>query len=248
MRTTHIVINPRFKQLEKFIHELPTNFESSGNIVYDARNQIREYSISGINIAVKRYKIPHLFSRLDYTFFRSSKARRAFDYSLKLSALGFETPEPIAYIEIKNNGLFERGYFANRMIEANTIRQWDQEPKEEFNRLVREFAIYTGRLHEKGVFHLDYSPGNVLYKKENDQYKFYLIDLNRMRFNIKDKNLLMCNFERITSDNELLKQIVEEYAKAQKLDINQTLSTVFAAKSRFESKQIRKQRFKKLLK
>ena len=51
--------------------------------------------------------------------------------------------------------------------------------------VIRQFAKFTVKLHESGVKFDDYSPGNVLIKKDGDKYEFYLVDLNRMSFNTK---------------------------------------------------------------
>lgn len=42
------------------------------------------------------------------------------------------------------------------------------------------FAEFTARLHEAGILHLDYSPGNILYDKIGEEYHFSLVDINRM--------------------------------------------------------------------
>lgn len=44
------------------------------------------------------------------------------------------------------------------------------------------FAEFTARLHEAGILHLDYSPGNILYDKIGEEYHFSLVDINRMHF------------------------------------------------------------------
>ena len=44
------------------------------------------------------------------------------------------------------------------------------------------FARYTAALHQAGILHLDYSPGNILiHHNEIDGYSFSLVDVNRMQ-------------------------------------------------------------------
>ena len=40
--------------------------------------------------------------------------------------------------------------------------------------VVTAFAEFTARLHEAGILHLDYSPGNILYDKIGEEYHFSL--------------------------------------------------------------------------
>ena len=41
---------------------------------------------------------------------------------------------------------------------------------------------YTAVMHEREVLHLDYSPGNILWDKDDEGYHFTVVDINRMRF------------------------------------------------------------------
>jgi len=38
--------------------------------------------------------------------------------------------------------------------------------------VVTAFAEFTARLHEAGILHLDYSPGNILYDKIGYQWRY----------------------------------------------------------------------------
>ncbi len=248
MRTTKIIVNPKYRHLEPFIQSLPKSFDHTGELIYNGRNQIRLYEFDQMKVAVKRYKIPIWVSRIDYSFFRPSKARRAYEYALRLDQMGFDTATPIAYIEIRNNGIFERGFFASEMIDAQVFRNSNEESPDEFRQLIREFAAYTSRLHEKGVLHLDFSPGNILYRKENDHFRFFLIDINRMRFDISDPKLLMRNFERISPDTELVRHFATEYASVSGKDVDQTVDTAVRMANSFFHKKQRKNRWKKLFK
>lgn len=248
MTTTKIIIHPDFSELEKFIKQLPDDFEKAGTLIYDGRNQIRCYEQQGFSLAVKRYKIPLFVNRLDYTFLRPSKARRAYDYALKLEELGFDTPAPVGYIEIYENGLFKQGYFISLMVDATQIRFCGEVPEPERSVLLREFAAYTARLHQKGVFHIDYSPGNILFHKEGAHYRFYLIDLNRMKFDITDRSVLMRNFERITEDKEELRRIAEGYADVLHKDRESIVAEAYLCQKKFQEKQEKKRRLKRLIK
>lgn len=64
-----IVINPQYKNLSHFVHELPQNFDNIGKVLHQGRNQVKAFQVEGYNIVVKRYKRPNLIQRVIYTFF-----------------------------------------------------------------------------------------------------------------------------------------------------------------------------------
>ncbi|MDD3906668.1 MAG: tyrosine protein kinase, partial [Bacteroidales bacterium] len=94
-------INPKFQFLEDFLKRLPECFEKEGHTIYKSRNEVKTFNIEGMALNVKSYRKPIFLNRVIYTFFRHSKARRAYENALEVISRGFETPAPIAYIEIK---------------------------------------------------------------------------------------------------------------------------------------------------
>src|SRR5690606_10873008 len=81
------------------------------------------------------------------------------------------------------------------------------------NEILKQFTKFTFKLHENGVNFLDHSPGNTLIMDNgNDNYQFYLIDLNRMRFEQMDFNARMNNFRRLWLSKTMMKVMAEEYA------------------------------------
>lgn len=80
---------------------------------------------------------------------------------------------------------------------------------------MRQFTKFSFDLHEKGIEFLDHSPGNTLIKKiESNQYEFYLVDLNRMKFhNNMDFEARMKNLRRLTPKEDMIAVISNEYAK-----------------------------------
>lgn len=78
-----ITINPAIRHVQPFIERLPEVFPVSGEVLHEGRNQIRAFDIGGESLVVKRYKRPHLFNRVMYSFFRKNKARRAYEHALR---------------------------------------------------------------------------------------------------------------------------------------------------------------------
>jgi hypothetical protein len=67
-------------------------------------------------------------------------------------------------------------------------------------------------LHNNGIFHLDYSPGNTLITNSNGQYQFWVVDLNRMVFGEVAFEKGLSNFCQLRIDHSTLELIGREYA------------------------------------
>ena len=112
-----VVINPKYNFLTDFIYHLPGCFFKDGETIYQGRNILKKYDIQGYRLIVKRFKRPNIINQIVYSFFRRSKARRSFDYSLEVQKRGFGVADPIAYIEIKHGGLLTDSYYISLYME-----------------------------------------------------------------------------------------------------------------------------------
>jgi tRNA A-37 threonylcarbamoyl transferase component Bud32 len=235
-----IVINQSYIILKSFISKIPTLFNKEGELVYTARNQLKHYSVEGYDVIVKRYKIPHLINRIAYTFFRSSKAQRAYEYALKLSQIKVDSPAPIAYIEQYKGGLLTYGYFISIYEKKYSVIRELMAGTQKDESLLKELSLYIADLHNKGVLHLDMSPGNILYKKIENDFHFTLIDINRMQFlSSISKDKRFKSFKRLSENESVLTSIAKFYAAASNLNetesiekINQYSSEFFSYKKR----------------
>ena len=222
-----IIINPAYSILSSFISNIPTLFEQEGELVFKARNQLKSYSVEGFDVIVKRYKKPHLINRIAYTFFRPSKAKRAYEYALRLSELNINTPTPIAYIEQNSCGLINYGYFISvyekdysDIRNLMTGAQTDDD-------LLQELSTYIANFHNKGVLHFDMSPGNILYKKDENNYRFTLIDINRMQFLPSiSKIKRFKSFHSLSDNKAVLSKVAKLYAAAANLDESETVEKI----------------------
>ena len=105
----NIVINPQYSHLNDYISRLPELFDE-GRLIYSARNVLREFTWEGIDVVVKKYKVPIFINRIAYGLIRKSKAHRSYEYALKLLDRHIRTPQPIAYIEEYSCGLLTDSY------------------------------------------------------------------------------------------------------------------------------------------
>ena len=87
--------------------------------------------------------------------------------------------------------------------------------------ILKQFVRFTYNLHKNGVYHKDYSAGNILVlKKDENTYEFSIVDINRMEFKKVDLFLGLDNFAKLWLDDENLVFIAKEYAKVAKEDEN----------------------------
>jgi tRNA A-37 threonylcarbamoyl transferase component Bud32 len=238
---TDIIINPKYHQLEDFIKSIPASFSQSGKTIYAERNEIKVYNIKGLDINIKSFKKPIFINQVVYSTFRKSKAKRSYEYASKLKERGFHTPDPIAYIEQKNFGLLKKSFYVsiNEQFDG-LMRELRYGVLEGRENLLRQFAQYTADLHEKQILHLDYSSGNILYKKEGNDYSFYLVDLNRMVFDRPvNINTACFNFRRLWGSDEMISFFVKEYAKQRGFDTTICLDKTFRDRKIFWDTYIR---------
>ncbi|MFK5977091.1 MAG: lipopolysaccharide kinase InaA family protein [Sulfurovum sp.] len=187
-------------------------FSLSANTIHKARNEIRIILFEDRELVVKSFKVPHFLNRIIYTFFRDSKAKRSYDYSIKLGSFA---PNPMGYKIYKKFGLIEQSYFVSEKFEYDfTIKSplFDSnfENREE---ILIAFTKFTYQLHQSNILHLDYSPGNILIKKEKKEYSFKIVDINRMKFKKLSLNERLKNFSKLWAKDEDICIIAEEYAK-----------------------------------
>ena len=245
-----ITINPAIRHVQPFIERLPEVFPVSGEVLHEGRNQIRAFDIGGESLVVKRYKRPHLFNRVMYSFFRKNKARRAYEHALRLRGMGFDTPEPVAWSEYRKDGLIADTYFVSRRSELTPLPQtMKQFPAPDTLPVLEAFARFTVRLHEQGICHEDFNQTNILWEYDGTtgSYRFQLIDINRMRFHARPlrPDECMINLRRLSCPAVPFLYILDRYADIRGWDINDTLLRGVFFRLLFGRRQQFKKRFRK---
>ncbi len=235
MSKIKIVINEEYNQIASFLEELPLTFLQSGEVVYSGRNLIKTFDVNGIKLNVKSFKKPIWINQLVYSNLRKSKAERSYLYAFNLKERGFNTPSPISYMELKQHNLLKYCLYISKHEEFDgMMRELQSGVINGREELLRQFALFTANLHEKKVLHLDYSSGNILYKKNGEEYAFYLVDLNRMKFDKPiDIDAGCFNFRRLWGSDEMISFIVKEYAKARKFNEATCLEKTFKYRKKF---------------
>jgi len=205
-------INSNFNHLKSTLVSIPYLFNSSTKSIHKARNELKIINIQNISCVVKSFKVPNIINQIAYSFFRDSKAKKSYEYSLKI---GDFAPKPIGYIEFYRFGLLQNSYFISEEFQYDfTIREplldKDFPHRDE---IFKAFAKFTLKLHDNNIFHHDYSPGNILIKEENNEYIFKIVDINRMTFHPLSEDERAKNFSQLWASDEILKTIATEYTK-----------------------------------
>ena len=228
-----IVIHPKYEFLRAWLEQLPVTFAQQGEVIYEERNQIRRMEAEGVDVVVKRFHQPALLNRMVYSWVRKPKAVRAYENALELGKRGFATPEPIGYI-LCGEGLLEESYLVTRVSELKhtfyDFRDGVIAGKED---LIEAFAKYAASLHNAGVLHKDFSPGNILYDKIKGKWQFELVDINRMRFGFVSPKQGCENLCRLWGKTDFFETLCPVYAKERGIDKAQCMQWIQAGRKRF---------------
>jgi len=247
------VVHPDFIKFKKEISDCLNHFSDKGNEVYKgSRNKIKAFHLKELELNIKAFKKPNIIKKIIYTYFRESKAKRSYEYALKLLEFGINTPQPIAYVEKRDALGLTESYYACEHIEYDMMfRKLVAEPDlEHRTEILNQFTQFCFKLHENGIEFKDHSPGNTLIKYVgHGNYDFYLVDLNRMTFH-KHMSLKqrMHNLRRLTPQLEMVSLITEEYAKLSGENSEKLFKMLWEQTSDFQRKFHRKQRMKQKFK
>lgn len=244
-----IIIHPKYKNKEEAILQLVANFFTEGNmVVQGARNTIKFNFLEEEKVNIKFFQKPGIFKSIIYSFFRSTKAKRSFDYANYLINHHILTPFPIAYVENRNSlGFLEDSYYVSQQIDYDfTIRELIHDPLfPERNLVLEQFAEFTFKMHEAKVNFLDHSPGNTLVvKKDSGKYEFYLIDLNRMNFRNLSIEERMGNFKKMWLSKTMVKVIAKAYAQLSN-ESEEKLQSILLEKTNQFKRKITKKKYLK---
>ena len=169
-----------------------------GDVIYAKRNTLRTHN----GLITKKFATPTLWRGIIYGLLCPSKAKRSYKYAKRLGDL---TPTPIAYREIRYCGILRQSWYVCQASECkhtfNDLIHNKTFPNRE--RILQSIGRFTAELYKRGIFHQDYSGGNILFNEDGS--KIEIIDLNRIKFYRKmplKKGLQL--FERLNIDKEAL--------------------------------------------
>lgn len=224
MRTT---INIGMQHLKPFLEGLREKFAASGETLHSGRNTIKAFDIDGERFVIKKYKHPNAFNTLMYSFFRKSKARRAYEHALRLRSMGIDTPEPAAWVEYRRHGLLQESFFLSRYTNFTPLSETTKRyPEPDTEPVLAAFAHFTVTLHKKGIEHDDFNHTNILYRfdAQTGEYHFQLIDINRMKFRHRmSRRACMVNLRRLSCPAIPFLYILDKYSQERAWNTNDTI-------------------------
>jgi len=238
------------KRKKEAILKCLKNFNSEGKSLNKGqRNSIKIFDLEAEKINIKSFKIPNAVNKIVYRFFRKSKAERSFEYANHLISNNIGTPYPMAYVENKSGLTFKDSYYVSEHLDCDlTFRELVTNPNyPNHEEILRAFTRFTFNLHEQEIEFLDHSPGNTLIQLNNGDYKFFLVDLNRMNFKKLNFEERMKNFARLTPKKEMIEVIANEYAHLIKKPEAEVFEKMWFFTNQFQEKFQRKRELKKKL-
>lgn len=247
-----IIINSKYLSLTSEIKQLINNYHHAGKLlVKGSRNSIKVNYLNEKEVNLKYFAKLGFIKGIIYTFFRKSKAKRSFEYANYLLKNNILTPTPIAYSEEYYLGLLTDSFYISDHINYDfTFRELIHDPLfPQRDEILKQFTEFTYRLHQANVNFLDHSPGNTLIvKKGNGLYDFYLIDLNRMKFENMSIRKRMDNFKKMWLSKHMVKIIAKKYAELSGQNSEYLYQLLMDSTVSFKTEKIKKKFIKKYLK
>ena len=240
-------LNPTFPNFKNVLIDVKQLFQSNGKTIHKARNELKVIEVANVKTVIKAFKVPNVINQFAYAYIRKSKAYKSFYNATKLFELDVPTPEPIGYIEFYQNTFLKESFFiAKEYPYQLTMANVRDDNLKDKNAILKAFATFTYKIHQKGVWHVDYSGGNILINQTGDNYEFSLVDINRMEFKtIKGYDGLE-NFNKMWFDIESLSIIAKTYAKLASLNEETAITKIINYDALLKAHVLRRRKFKAL--
>ena len=239
------VVNGKYSQWETFVKRLPEDFDQEGRLLRNGRNCIKVFEVEGVPLVVKRFRQPNPVNRFIYTYFRGSKAERAYRNALRLEELDVLTPTPIAYLDQKKGRLLSVCYLVTTYTDYAPVKAIENEPLEVAQQAFDAFVRFTVELHQKGVRHDDYNLTNVLYQRQPDgSFRFELIDINRMHFGPLSRRACLSNVKRMCVNIDITYYMSKKYAEVRGWNTYRVLALMAILRGLFERRRNRRKQLK----
>jgi Lipopolysaccharide kinase (Kdo/WaaP) family len=155
----------------------------------DGRNRIEKVPVKFNNETrhwvIKYFHNKGLYKKLVYLF-RSSKAERSYLRAEELLKKGFGTPRPIGCVEEKGGAFMTQSYYVTEFLDFDFDTRSYFRGMEHAVGLVpaeifyKSLGLFARELHNQGLYHKDFTDGNILVCVQDAKCKFYLVDLNRL--------------------------------------------------------------------
>lgn len=170
-----IRINPAYQSLQAELADTE-RLITRGKLIHRGRNELYMVETAGLRLCIKRFGMKNRFKSFLYRYLRSPKGLRAWQNAHILREDGFDSPEPVAYIQNNTPWGIESSYYICLFQDGKTLYQWGDKTEDDIQQEIIALARFTARLHNAGLMMRDYTPGNILWTGKD----FTLVDVNRM--------------------------------------------------------------------
>ena len=107
---------------------------------------------------------------------------------------------------------------------------------EEYKYLAKALAHFAVDIHLHEILHKDFTPGNILWKQDEEGFHFMLVDINRMDFGPVSEKKGLYNLRRFWGPKEFTRILVSEYALLRNIDTDKAVAYVMKERARFWTK------------
>ncbi|MCH5176302.1 MAG: phosphotransferase [Prevotellaceae bacterium] len=248
MSVVSYTINPDYTYLRDFLESVPLFFASSeGEVLQDGRNLIKVFTApDGTRLNIKRYHQPKGINKFVYSWgIRKPKGKRAYLYSDILLSHGIDTPRSVAYIEERHCGMIGYSYYVSLQCHyTHKCYELGDAAPSMYIPFAKALAAFTAKIHEAGLLHRDYSPGNILWEQTQQGYQFALVDTNQMHFGHISQRMGCRNFARLWGQKDFFSLLAREYAAIRGFNPDECEKQVLAARRKFWKRYMRKKKDK----
>lgn len=244
----NIHLHKTFEHLKTNILECITHFNTKGVYVTKGeRNVIKSFKVGEETLNIKSFKTPKVVNSFVYKHLRKSKAKRSFEYAIKLTACNILTPFPVGYVENSSASGLTSSYYISKHVEYDfDFRVLIHNPLlANRDEILKQFTKFTFKLHQNSINFLDHSPGNTLIVENGLKYDFYLIDLNRMQFETMDLAKRMENLKRLWLSKKMIRIIATEYASISNEPFDAVYNLLLQSSQNFKRRINRKKYLKR---
>ncbi len=246
-------IEDQYKPMQPLLLTLLGNFKLEGVLIgTERRNAVKYFERDGRLINIKYFKKPHFINKIVYQYFRKSKAERSFLHAKLLLNNNLGTPEPIAFIEERDNiGLTKSYYISEHLIPDFTLKKVLEDNRFPDRKLIiQQYTQFVVTLQDKGFEFLDNTANNFLICQTTPgKYTFYIVDLNRMRINqTLTPERRIRNFERLRADEQIISFISEELAVVLKMPSQKVITKLQTYSMQYNSRLMKRKGLKNKMK
>lgn len=229
--------NPLYQNFKDILLNIKSIFTKNTQTIHLARNELKVIELDHIDTVVKAFRVPNLLNQFVYAHIRKSKAYKAFHNATKLHKLEVPTPEAIGYIEFYSLGLLKESFFISKKYEYDFTMAHIRDDQPEYKEgVLKAFAKFSYDIHKKGVWHVDYSGGNILVKKVDNSFEFSIVDINRMKFRDINRYEGLKNFNKLWFNEEDLTTIAKVYAHLANLNEQQAIKEILTHDKHLKAK------------